>query len=180
MIASERIQNIILVVTIITAIISSGFLVGNAAYYGGSYALAGRLEVNLTDIHVSNVNPTNETLNPGVVLTFTLATSAETEGNVRITFMGAALTLNDDILSYMAFAYTPAVVNQYLYPSFNVSVSMSQTANEDADRHTIIDAYLADTWHWEIVFRYSFIIFDEPGSIMWRYIYFNTTQFTLT
>ncbi|MHA1927935.1 MAG: hypothetical protein ACTSV2_05050 [Candidatus Thorarchaeota archaeon] len=178
MIASERTQNIIVVSVILVALVSSGFLVSNAAYYGGSYSLAGRLNVSLLEVQVSGIDHTNESVNPGLRLTFNLATDSLTEGNVRITFMGAEVTLNNDSLSYTTFSYTPPVVEQYLYPEFNRNYSMHNSAIA-ADRQTILDADIAGSWNWDIEYRYSFIVFDERGTITFRWFNFATTITTI-
>ncbi len=178
MIASERTQNIIVVSVIIIALVSSGFLVSNAAYYGGSYSLAGRLNVSLLEVRVSKIDHTNESINPGLRLTFNLATDSLSEGNVRITFMGAEVTLNNDSLSYTAFLYVPPIVDQYLYPEFNRNYSLSNSATA-ADRQAILDADTSGTWNWDIEFRYSFIVFDERGTITFRWFNFETTITTI-
>ncbi|MHA1614371.1 MAG: hypothetical protein ACTSYJ_05960 [Candidatus Thorarchaeota archaeon] len=178
MIASERTQNIIVVSVIIIALVSSGFLVSNAAYYGGSYSLAGRLDVTLLEVRVSGIDHTNESVNPGLRLTFNLATDSLTEGNVRITFMGAEVTLNNDSLSYTTFSYTPPVVDQYLYPEFNRNYTMHNSATY-SDRQAILDADSEDMWNWDIEFRYSFIVFDERGTITFRWFFFETTITTI-
>ncbi len=178
MIASERTQNIIVVSVIIVALVSSGFLVSNAAYYGGSYSLAGRLDVTLLEVRVSGIDHTNESIKPGISLTFNLATYSLAEGNVRITFMGAEVTLNNDSLSYTTFSYTPPVVDQYLYPEFNRNYTMGNSATY-SDRQAILDAYTSGIWNWDIEFRYSFIVFDEVGTITWRRFDFNTTITTI-
>lgn len=178
MIASERTQNIIVVSVIMIAVVSSGFLVSNAAYYGGSYSLAGRMNVSLIQVRVSNIDHTNVSINPGLTLIFNLATDSLTEGNVRITFMGAEVTLNNDSLSYTTFSRTPLVADQYLYPEFNRNYSMGNTATY-ADRQAILDADSENMWNWEIEFRYSFIVFDERGTITFRWFYFNTTTTTI-
>ena len=180
MIASERTQNIIVVSVIIIAVVSSGFLVSNAAYYGGSYSLAGRLDVSLLEVRVSRIDHTNESVYPGLRLTFNLATDALTEGNVRITFMGAEVTLNNDSLSYTAFSRVPQVADQYLYPEFNRNYTLHNSATTSVDRQTILDADTSGIWNWDIEFRYSFIIFDEPGTITFRWFYFETTTTTIT
>jgi len=179
MIASERTQNIIVVSVIMIAVVSSGFLVSNAAYYGGSYALAGGLDVTLIELRVSEIDHTNESINPVLRLTFNLATDSHTEGNVRITFMGAEITLNNDSLSYTTFSYTPQIVDQYLYPEFNRNYTMRNSATS-ADRQAILDADTSGIWNWDIEFRYSFIVFDERGTITWRWFYFETTATTIT
>ncbi|MFW9960763.1 MAG: hypothetical protein ACFFDV_07090 [Candidatus Thorarchaeota archaeon] len=180
MISSERSLNIIVIIMIVTALISSGFIIGNGQYYGGSFVLAGRLEINLADIHVSNVDPSNASIDPAVSLTFNFAIDAQAEGNVRLTFVGATVWLNNDLLSYTAFAHTPAVENQYLYSNFDRDIVMARTIDSIADRQTIIDAYLASTWAWNITLRYSIIVFDEPDTVMFTYLDYYTTDFTLT
>jgi hypothetical protein len=180
MISSERTQNFIVAVMIITAVISSGLVIGNAQYYGGSFVLAGELAVNLTDIHVSNVDPTNESITPSIALNFNMAIAAQAVGNVRITFIGATLWLNNDLLSLTSFAYTPPLQDQYLHSNFDRNIVMSQTVSPVSDRQTVIDAYQTSTWAWNITLRYSYIVFDEPNTIMWRWYYFYTTNFTLT
>jgi hypothetical protein len=179
MISSERCQNIIIVITIAVAVISSGFIIGTGQYYGGTFILINKLETNLAEIHVSDVNPSNATLYPKITLKFNLEIPVQAEGNVRIPFFGATLWLNNDILSYAEFAYQPSLDNQYLHSNFNRNITMSQTTNE-IDRQTIIDAYLMSTWKWNVTLRYYFIIFDDPGSITWNWIDFYTTEFILT
>ena len=178
MIASERSQNIIVVSVIMITIVSSMFLAGNAAYYGGSYSLAGKLTVSLLEIEVSNIDQTNETINPGIRLTFNIATTSLSEGNVKLTFMGATVWLNDDLLSLTSFARIPPVDEQNLYPEFDTNYTMSNTATFE-DRQAILDAETSGLWFWDITFRYSFIVFDERGTLTWRWFDFNTTLTTL-
>ena len=178
MIESDRVQNAIVVSVIIVAVVSSTFLVSNTSFYGGSYSLAARMTVSLLDVQVSNIDHTNESINPSVRLTFNLATSSQSEGNVRLTFMGAAVWLNDDKLSYLILSYIPPIEEQYLYPEFNENYVMQSAAAGD-DIQAILDADTSDIWSWTIEFRYSFIIFDEPGTITFRFIDFNTTITTI-
>ncbi|GAH12096.1 unnamed protein product, partial [marine sediment metagenome] len=78
------------------------------------------------------------------------------EGNVRITFMGAEVTLNNDSLSYTPFTSVPLVADQYLYPEFNRNYTLHNSATTSVDRQTILDADTEDNWNWDIEFRYSF------------------------
>lgn len=180
MIASERTQNIIVVVVIMTAIVSSGFLVSNAQYYGGSYSLAGRMNVSLLDIQVRNIDHENTSVIPSIRLFFQMNTSSQYEGSVRITFIGATVTLNDDLLSYVSFAYTPPDARQVVTPHYNETFTMTNVAsNTTSDYVTILDADTTGIWNWDIEFRYSFIVFDERGTITWRRVYFETTMVTI-
>jgi hypothetical protein len=57
---------------------------------------------------------------------------------------------------------------------------MTNTAsNTTSDYDTILDADTAGVWNWDIEFRYSFIVFDEPGTITWRRLYFETSIVTI-
>ncbi len=178
MIASERTQNVIVVSVIMVAVVSSMFLVSNASYYGGSYSLAAGLDVSLLEVRVSSIDHTNESINPSIRLTFNLATSSQTEGNVRIIFTGATVWLNEDLLSYTSFSYIPPIAQQNLYPDFNDDYIMSNTATSVSDKQAILDADTSDNWNWEIEFRYAFIVFDELGTRTSRRISFNTTMTT--
>lgn len=179
MIASERSQNIIIALTIATAIIGSGFMVGNAYYYGGTYVLTERLDASLAAIHVSNVDLGNLSVRPLISLTFNMKTTAQVEGNARITFLGATLWLNNDLLSLMAFASTPSLANQYLRSGYNKNVTMSQSAGPPDDNQAIWDAYNTSTWAWNVTLRYSMIVFDVSNTITWRFLDFYTTDFIL-
>jgi len=180
MIASERSQNVIVAVTLIAALVSSVFLVGNAQYFGGSYALAGGLDVTIVETVASNIDPTNESIYPRLTFIINFQSHADIEGNVRIMFLGMEVTLNDDLLSYTAFAVSPPEHLQSVWPNYDQNFTLSKTTNTIWDRDAINDAYDSDTWHWELVFRYRFITFDEPGTITWRYIPYDFTGETTT
>ncbi|PNX51699.1 MAG: hypothetical protein BV458_11135, partial [Thermoplasmata archaeon M9B2D] len=64
--------------------------------------------------------------------------------------------------------------------NFDRDIVMGRTIDSFTDRQTIIDAYLASTWAWNITLRYSIIVFDEPDTIMFTYLDYYTTDFTLT
>ena len=184
MIASERSQNVIIAVTLIAAIISSVFLIGNATYFGGSYALAGRMDVTVVDTTVSNLDPGNESVYPKISITFNLQTDAGTEGNVRLMFIGAQVYLNEDILSYTVLQYSLPEHLQPLYPYYDRNFTLSRSTDtgegQTYDRDTVNEAYNTDTWHWEVTFRYYFITFDVAETITWNFIYFNWTGQTNT
>jgi len=175
MIASDRSQNIIVVTTIIIALISVGMLMNNAQYYGGTYALAGRIEVSLVEIRVNNIASSNETVNPYIRISFNFQTTSESEGNVKLRFIRADLTLNDDPLSLGAYAITLDDADQVLYPGYNRTYSMSSVIT-GSDKITLQEAYNTSTWNWEINCDYYFIVFDVLGTITWRYLDFETTE----
>ncbi len=174
MISSERSQNVIIAITIIAAVVSSGFLMSNASYYTASYELVGRMSVDIVKTQVSSIDPANETLMPRIVLTVNLRTTSLTEGSVRINFIGAEVTLNNDLLSYTPFARSIPQDYQSLHPDYDMNFTLGG-ATDAVDREAVIDAYLTDTWQWYVTLRYSFYIFDEYGSISFRWLTFNYT-----
>jgi len=178
MIASERTQNIIVVSTIIIAMISVGMLLSNSQYYGGTYALAGRINVSLVEIRVSNIDYTNETIDPIIRISFNFYTNSENEGSVRLRFIRADLTLNNDSLSLGAYAYTLDDSEQVLFPGYNKTFSMSSVVT-GSDKTAVLEAYNSSTWNWDINCDYYFIVFDERGTITWRYLDFQTTETTI-
>lgn len=174
MISSERSQNIIVAITIIAAVVSSGFLVSNSNYYTGSYELVGRMSVDIVKTQVSNIDPANETIFPRIVLTVNLRTTSATEGSVRVNFLGGEVTLNGDLLSYTVFSRRIPMDSQALYPDYEKNFTLIGLADAD-DRDAVFDAFQTDTWHWYVTLRYSFYIFDEYGSISFRFLTYNYT-----
>ena len=168
MISSERSQNVIIAIAIIATVVSSGFLVSNANYYTGSYELVGRLSVNIVKTQVSDIDPANESIIPRIVFTVNLRTTSATEGNVRVNFIGATVTLNGDLLSYTSFARNVPLAAQPLHPDYerNLTLSSNTDPSDDEDRAAIIDAYQADTWQWFVSLRYSFYIFEEKDQYL--------------
>jgi hypothetical protein len=176
MISSQRTQNVIVSFFIIIALVSSVFLVNNALYYSGSYELAGRMEVSLVKTVVSDIDPTNESLDPRLVFTLNFRTEASREGNVRLIVIGLTAWLNDDSLSYSYFQRgVTASSDQLLHPGYNVNFTLARTIDSDADRNTILQADNTDTWNWYVRVSYDFITFDDSRSRTSRILYLNST-----
>ena len=176
MISSERAQNVIVSFVIIAAVVSSVLLVSNGQYYSGSYLLAGRMEVNLEELVVGDIDPVNASLYPIISLTFNFRTNSPIEGDVRLTYFDAVLWLNDDHLSLTVFnRYLNDDANRVLHPGYDRNFTMTTRMNSNTDRTTVLDADDADTWNWFIRFRYSFITFNEANSKVTRVLYYNWT-----
>ncbi len=172
MIASERSQNIIVTVTILAALISSAYLVGNVQYYSASYSLVGQMEVSLAEIRISDIDPTNESLFPRIYIIFNLKSDAVSEGSVRIEFIGAEVYLNDDLLSYTPFYYEVPYTEQPMYPNYDRNFTLGRTTVSD-DRDTVIDANETGIWNWSITYRMRFTSFNQRDSAARRYIQFD-------
>ena len=174
MISSERSQNVIVSFVIIVALVSSVLLINNVNYYSGSYVLAERVDVNMVEIVVSDINPANESIYPHLSFTFNFRTDSPTKGNVRLSSIEAAVTLNEDPLSLtifdMGFNNNP---DRFLHPGYNVNFTLQKTINSNPDRATVLLADNVSTWNWFLRLRYNLILFDEGQSL--RTLYFNWT-----
>jgi hypothetical protein len=174
MISSERSQNIIISFVIIVALVSSVLLINNVNYYSGSYVLAERVDVNMVKIVVSDINPANESIYPHLSFTFNFRTDSPTKGNVRLSSIEAAVTLNDDPLSLTTFDKSLTNdPNQFLHPGYNANFTLGKTINSDPDRATVLLADNISTWNWYLRLRFNIIMFDEGQSL--RTLYFNWT-----
>ena len=178
MITNERSQNVIVTLVIIVALVSSVFLVSNAQYYGGSYILAETLEVNVMETKVSGINHENESVYPGLSFTFNFHTDAKISGNVRVKFIGAAVYLNNEKLTYTAFSRSIPDEFQNLYPDYNRNFTLGRTISTTEDRNIVLQADNTSSWNWFLIFRYYYISFDIPESITWRFLDFNYTGLT--
>jgi hypothetical protein len=180
MISSDRSQNVIVSFVIIAALVCSIVLVSNAQYYGGSYVLAGSLEVSIEEIVTGDIDPGNESIYPFLSLKFNFRTDSPLEGNVRLRYIGATVWLNDDLLSYTVFQkYINNDADQILHPGYNSNFSLGNTINSNADRSTILQADSTDTWNWYFQLKYSFFTFDEAQSLISRTLYLNWTGATI-
>ncbi|MHA1963057.1 MAG: hypothetical protein ACXACG_13060 [Candidatus Thorarchaeota archaeon] len=177
MISSERSQNIIVAFTIIAAVISSGFLASNVNYYTGSYDLISSMTVNVVKTEVHDIDPLNESIFPRIAFTFNMRTEANTEGNVRLTFIGAQVHLNDDHLTYLTFARVIPFEDQSLFTNYEKNFTLSERTGA-TDRETVLNAYSTDSWDWYLVFRFSFITFDQIDTLTVKYLEFNVTGTT--
>lgn len=179
MISSERAQNIIVSFVIITAVVSSVLLIGNANYYSGSYVLAGRLEVSIVGTVVSDLAPANDSIYPVLAFTINFRTDSPTEGNVQLTAIYATVWLNDDLLSYTPLSRDLSNdAKRLLHPAYNSNFTLATRLNSITDRASILQADSSDTWNWYLRLRYEFITFDEPRSLTRIYLSFNWTDST--
>ncbi len=178
MIASERSQNVIVTLVIIVALVSSVFLVSNAQYYGGSYILAEKMEVDLLETKVSKIDHENESIYPSISFTFNFHIDARLTGNVRMKFLGLVVSLNNEALTYTTFTRIIPDELEQLYPDYDRNFTLAKTTYTTQDRNIILQADNASSWNWFLTLRYYYITFDIRESITWRFIDFNTSTTT--
>jgi hypothetical protein len=180
MISSERTQNFIVAFVIIATLVSTVFLVSNAQYYSGSYILAGKMEVTLGEVVLGDIDQGNESIYPYLSFIFNFRTDSPVEGDVRLTYIGASISLNDDPLSLTVLdRYLNNDEVRVLHPGYDRNITVGRTINSNTDRTTILDADNTDTWNWNIRLSYSFITFGNADSQVFRTLYFEWTGSTI-
>jgi hypothetical protein len=171
MIESDRIQNLIIVTAIIFGVISAGMIVVNANYYSGSYALAHYTEVHLEDIRITNLDPSNESLIPGLYFTLNFQTHDDAAGDAALTYFTVWPYLNGEPILYATFNKHIPDENRDLYPGYDQNFTSSSSILEDLDQQILFDAYNNANWTWAIVIRYWYSVI-APDNLSFREISF--------
>jgi len=172
MIESERNQNVIAATVLILGIISTGIIFVNVDYYSGSYALAGYVQVELEDIRVTNLDPDNETLIPGLFLKLNLKTGEQADGDVTLNTLVAFIRLNRQLIQYAAFRMNIPIDLRVLYPGYDQNFTLSSSLTDDHDQELLLDAYNNVNWTWSITIRYWYSVF-VPENDAFREIAFS-------
>lgn len=170
MISSERTQNIIIVVTILLGVISAVSLAGNALHYSGSYALVAYLDVDLEEVQVRNLDPSNDSSIPRLSFIFNAQTIAETEGEAYLRFLGLAVMLNGHTMTSVLFRYLLPADERALYPGFNNNYTLSQAVEGSDDKQAIFDAATSGVWQFNLTLRYTYTVL-QSDTVSARYIF---------
>ncbi len=163
MIESDRIQNLIIASAIILGVTSAGLIVVNANYYSGSYALAHYTEVSLEDIRVRNLDPSNESLIPGLYFTLNVHTRDDSAGDAALTYITVWPYLNGEAIVYATFIRHIPLENQKLYPSYDQNYTTSSSILDESDRQILFDAYTSANWTWAVVVRYWYSVISSDN-----------------
>ncbi len=164
MIADTKPQNIIIIITMILGIISGIGLASSAYYYSGSYTMARYLEVSLNDIRVSNLDPTNHSIDPTLSLYFNIYSPPGAPGDVKISYLTAVVYINNDKINYENFRRDIPRDLRSLYPDYNQTFSVSATLREDADKQLLFDAYDSEEWVISVQLTIFYEVFDQVGT----------------
>ena len=159
MISNDKPQNVIIVMTIIIALMSSISLMSSASYYGGSIVLAQNIDVSLVAVNVVNPEPSNET-NPSLSFVFNFRALQTANGEATLVFMQAEIYLNQQKFNYSSFSRNFPSADNTVVPGFNMNFSLGATIREPIDAQIIYDAFATDTWTFSIVFHFSYHVFD--------------------
>jgi hypothetical protein len=160
MIKSDKTQSIIIATTLVLGIISAGLIVSNASYYSGSYAMVHHLDVSLYNIRVTNLDPSNESIIPGLYLRFNFRASDDIDGSAALNFAFAYVFLNYQAIQYAAFRSAFPVEHREIFPGYSYNLTLSRSILEDADKQLLYDAYTQSNWTWSVTLSYWFSVFS--------------------
>ena len=173
MIVDTKIQNIIVGATLILGIVSGLGLATSSSYFAGSYALITNLEFDLLEVRITNLDSTNESIDPRITLVFNIKAPPGNIGDASISYLRATVTLNDARIIYSQTQWRKSIpeVDRHLYPNYDKNFTMGETLTVLDDKQILYDAEASDAWAFDIVLVMSYRIFD--ASLSFRYIPFS-------
>jgi hypothetical protein len=148
--ASNRAQSVIITVCILVGVINAVLLINTTYYYSGSILLSDNLEVDLKEIKVTNLDPTNTTINPKLTLTFNVIVPTRWTGEFNIRELVTSVYLNNHHIRYGFFHLVISPENQALYSGDNRNYTIATTLSTDSDKQVFYNASITDTWFFEV------------------------------
>jgi len=164
LISSERSQNVIMVITLIIGILSGVSLAGSSAYYSGSYLMIQYLEIDLIGVRVNNLQPENETVNPGLSVSFNMQVPETLSGDASVTFLRASIYLNGESFDYASFTKRLSAENRELKPGYNRNYTIGSKIEVASDKELLYNAYDESNWTFSILLTIFYHTFDSDAS----------------
>lgn len=171
MIADTKTQNIILVATLILGIVSGMGIASSSSYFNASYGLVSNLEVDLLEVGIIDLDPTNESVDPRITLVFNINAPTGSAGDASLIFLRAWVTLNEAEFVYTQTQWRKNIpfANQSLYPGYDMNFTMSETIYTLSDKQILYDADDSDEWTFSIRLAIVYTVFGAESN---RYITF--------
>ena len=163
MISDTKPQNLIVVITIIAGIIGATTLYSSASYYGGSYVLVQRLNVELTEIRLGHFDPSNESIDPSISAYFRFEAPETIGGKTRIYSLTVSIYLNGESFDYASFRRIIPLEDRLVTSGYNKTFSVGDTIDSEIDKQIIFDAYAAEEWTFSVTLRLFYIVFESPA-----------------
>ncbi|MHA1636903.1 MAG: hypothetical protein ACTSUO_10195 [Candidatus Thorarchaeota archaeon] len=160
MISGKKAQNVIVIVMLVLGLFSGINLIGSATEYSGSYLIASYLHVELDEIRLTNYDPENVSINPGLYLDFSFQAPTTIAGQATITFLKAAVFLNGDHISYAVFARSIPEDQRLMTSGYNASFTLSSGITAIEDKWTLLNATADGEWVYSVRLTYFYYIFD--------------------
>jgi len=178
MIADTKTQNIIVVATLILGIVSGLGLATSSSYFAASYTLVTNLEFDLLEVRITALDPTNESINPRITLTFNVNAPSGSGGDAALTFLRAWVTLNEQPFVYTQTQWRKNIpfADQSLYEGYDKNYTMGETIYTLSDKQILYDAADSGNWTFSILLAIAYDVFGSEASP--RYITFPYEGYT--
>jgi hypothetical protein len=158
MFESRRVQDLIIIMLIASGLISAALLAGNASYYGNSVALADFLDVDVVDIRVSNIDPTNYSVNPTIAFILNFKAPDGIEGDAYLVFIRILAHLDEQSILYATFHREFSFEQEALHAGYNENHSIRSDVLDDNDKDVLYGAYNSVNWTWSLTVRYIYSV----------------------
>ncbi|MFX1272769.1 MAG: hypothetical protein ACFFAX_13870, partial [Promethearchaeota archaeon] len=148
----------IIIILIASGLISAALLAGNASYYSNSVAVAEFLEVDVADISVSNLDPTNYSVNPTISFVLNFKAPADIVGEAYLSHIRILAHLNEQAIIYATFLREFGFQQEPLYAGYDENHNIRSDVMDDKDKDVLYSAYNSVNWTWSLTVRYNYLV----------------------
>lgn len=159
--ASNRAQSVIITAFILVGVANAVLLINAASFYSGSILLSDNMEADLKEIRVSNLDPTNTTINPRLAMIFNVIVPTSWTGQFNIRELVTSVYLNSQHIRYGYFHLVISPENQILYSGDNRNYTMATTISATTDKLVFYNASLTDTWVFDVTLNMDIRLFGS-------------------
>jgi len=161
MIESTKTQNAIVVATILIGVFSGVGLVSSTSFYSGSINVVASLDIDLQDILIANLDPTNESVNPALVMVFSVKAPQTGTGQMTLTFLRASVNLNNESLSYTSFQNFIVLKDRSVTPGYDRNLTVGSTILSLQDKQLLYNASEKVQWTFSITLFVFYHVFQS-------------------
>jgi hypothetical protein len=164
MLKGRRIQDLIIITVIAAGLFSAALLAGNARYYADSVALAEFLEVDIVDTRVSNIDPTNYSVNPGLSFVLNFKAPDNVDGDAHLASIRILVLLNQQSIIYGTFLREFRFEQEALDSGYDKNHTIGSDIIEDTDKDVLFGAYNSANWTWSLTVRYTYSVMSSSST----------------
>jgi hypothetical protein len=156
---------------IVIGLMSGASLISNTSYYTGSNTIARYLAVRLEDVQIANLDPSNISINPSLVMIFNVKAPDPTNGQMTLTHLSASVYLNQELLAYETFQKVVPASDRMITAGYNRNYTVGSTILELLDKEHLYNASLSGNWTFNVALTLSYYLF-QGGTLSWRVLFF--------
>jgi len=146
MISKTKPQNFIVLVTLIL-----------------SYVIISYLQIDLEEIRVTNLDPTNTSINPSIALDFSFVAPETSDGEATVTYLLATVYINGDKMNYASFRRNIQRDYRAITSGYNRIFTVSSSIPEMEDKNVLYNASADGDWTFSITLTVFYHVFNSPA-----------------